>query len=289
MAFGLRGGAVTADFPCGARGYATPAVGDLDGDGKPDAVISSWFDPKGMFAFSIPGKKRLWHFQGFKHSCFAGPTIADADGDGRPEVYGVSNGGTFVSLDGKTGEPRWVRELGVRLASEAVVADVTGDGKPEILVSCGDASLRAFDAQGSEIARFDKVTGPSCSPALADADGDGVLDAVCGVHWGYSAVRFCEPAKVLWTFPAKGKGGFNAAVGDLDGKGSMVAVFSPCDGFVYCVDLRDGKERWRFRSGDPIVESAPQLADLNGDGILDIVFGSYDCRLYAVNGRGLRD
>jgi outer membrane protein assembly factor BamB len=288
MAFKIPGGAQVADVPCGVRGYATPAVGDLDGDAKPDAAIAAWFEPMGIHAFSIADKRRLWHFPGFRIACFAGPTIADVDGDGKPEVLGASLGGTFACLDGRTGEPRWVRELGVRLGAEAVVADVTGDGRPDILLSCGDGTLRVFDGQGNEVQRAEKVTGPACVPALADADGDGVLDVVCGVQIGFCCVSFREGPRILWKFAARGKGGSSAAVGDLDGKGTRVAVFSPWDGFVYCVDLADGKERWRQRTGDPTVESSPQLGDLDGDGILDVVFGSYDCSLYAVSGRGMR-
>lgn len=46
-----------------------------------------------------------------------------------------------------------------------------------------------------------------------------------------------------------------------------------------------GAVRWRFATGGWVL-SSPALYDLNGDGSLEIVFGSYDDWVYALNNRG---
>lgn len=54
------------------------------------------------------------------------------------------------------------------------------------------------------------------------------------------------------------------------------------DGFVYCLDLNDGKEIWRFRTGDNIL-STPQIIGKM------VYIGSYDCNLYAINAENGRE
>ncbi len=52
------------------------------------------------------------------------------------------------------------------------------------------------------------------------------------------------------------------------------------------MDLFNGAEKWRFLPNHGYVESAPFIADMDGDGTGDVVFGSYDLKLYCITGRG---
>ena len=57
---------------------------------------------------------------------------------------------------------------------------------------------------------------------------------------------------------------------DLDGDGLADAVFGSEDGVLYAVSGIDGRVLWRFEVGDR-VNSSPALADIDGDGALDVV------------------
>ncbi len=83
-----------------------PAVGDIDGDGRDDVVISST-DYKGNGAGAVDaflGNGRHWVFTS-ADEIPSSPVIADTDGAGTPEVLVGTNGQVYV-LDGPTGAVR---------------------------------------------------------------------------------------------------------------------------------------------------------------------------------------
>src|SRR5204862_216195 len=57
-------------------------------------------------------------------------------------------------------------------------------------------------------------------------------------------------------------------------------------GFPYRIKLAKPGHDDRGSRQDSAVYASPALADLNGDGKLDIVFGAADQRIYAIDGRG---
>src|SRR5690606_25084990 len=70
-----------------------------------------------------------------------------------------------------------------------------------------------------------------------------------------------------------------------------------CDGGVVAYRGSDGKERWRFSTkrfarkarfgtNHHTVYSTPALADTNGDGTLEIGFGSFDRNVYLLTASG---
>ena len=165
--------------------------------------------------------------------------------------------------------------------------------------------------------RFLGSSGES-SPALADVNGDGILDLVFGS--GDGAVRALNgktgnalPGFPVYTdaipvhsSPAYASGevpipreGIVAAVAadDLDGDGGLDIVAASFEGKLYVFDRegrrRDGfpvstlprlsrpENRDRFNDADPGIASAPTLADLDGDQTLEIVAGGLDGHLYA--------
>ena len=224
-------------------------------------------------------------------------------------------------------EPKWVQNLPAISCpgtsdtnchkSSPVVADINGDGKLEIVVATNNGHVLAVRHDGSVLWQTD--VGPAfgmgsgkqqiaSSPAVADIDKDGKMEVVVGAGTIYGSV--CTRGGVIvldhngrvepgWPFItqdyAVAPSGCpdtvyaTPALGDLDKDGDLEIVFGSFDKSVYALHhngelvagfppdsnlyARFGWEVLKGHMADTIW-SSPALADINGDGFLNIVIGT---------------
>ena len=127
---------VWGDLPDGhtPRGFCSPAVADIDNDGRMEIVIGARaYNHDGSVAWTNTNLYAQW---GLDYDI--APAIADLDGNGTPEVI-VVRGAVYV-LDGATGALLAQSSLpGGGQGGAPNVADFDGDGLPEIGTAGGSA------------------------------------------------------------------------------------------------------------------------------------------------------
>ncbi|MEP6660788.1 MAG: VCBS repeat-containing protein [Acidimicrobiales bacterium] len=163
---------------------SSPAIGDIDGDGRKEAIVGGgtvWNHPDAnkIFAWHLDdGSPVAGWPQVTGGSTIASPALGDIDGDGHPEVIAGSRDGSVYAWHGN-GAPMWRSALVFRGASggpiEAgpIVADVDGNGTQDVIVG-NAAQLYGLDGHtGGQLAAFDEGWSYGASAAVGNFGAAG--------------------------------------------------------------------------------------------------------------------
>jgi hypothetical protein len=294
---------------------SSPGLGDLDGDGRLDIVVGSHDRRVNALRASDGSNTPGWP-QSTTHAINSSPTVADVTGDGRPEVHiGVgldsAQGGGMYSFrpDGSvrwryTAADRQFADISVH--STPALGDITGDGRLEAVVgSLGLQSIHAVDRDGVRLPGFPFETEDTVfsSAGLIDLTGNGIDDIVIGAdsspglpgrpanvdHQGGHLWALTGAGRELWRFRTDDIVRGAPSIGDIDGDGRPDIVFGGGDHWggsdsvkVWALEL-DGRVKAGWpKTTDGVTNASPTLADLTGDGRLDVVTGTFNSR----HGRG---
>jgi hypothetical protein len=228
------------DFATGSEPFGL-AIGDIDGDGKPDIVVTNWQDSTVSVLRNMSSSGSISFASKVNFASGTNPhgaAIGDLDGDGKPDVVVTNGVGNTVSVYRNVSTsgsiqlaPKVDFSTGV-LAYYLVIADVDGDGKPDLVVAnTGPVTvsvLRNTSTSGS-ISFASKVdlatTSNPSGVAMGDIDGDGKLDLVVANYNSstLSVFRNTSSSGAI-SFGSKvdfgtGSHPWCIAMGDIDGDG----------------------------------------------------------------------
>lgn len=231
----------------------------------------------------------------------SGVLTYDVNGDGKEEVFFAGVGGV-VCLSGDNGSLIWnVSDSAIGVEVKPQMGDLDGDGIPEIIVPLEQpAGLLALHANNGS--QYWRILGLGYetygSPVMADIDGSGhptIFFASTDVFHGLngtgklSAISYNGTILRQTTVWRPCGGGLSIA--DTDGDGEFELYMG--DRFVYEPDNDYGKGvqsywarnltlRW-YRPDIVCSSHIPMLADVNKDGIMEVIIGHLDGGLAVLN------
>jgi hypothetical protein len=272
---------------------SSPVASDLDGDGVREIAIGSW---DGYFYLLDSRLDDLPSWP--KHSpkgYFSSPALADLDGDGQPEILVGSEAGRLFAwhADGSDADGFPV-DLEYKLWASPTVAEgsriAIGTQEEMFLL---DAQGRSIDGWPQPIHGWPDATAtyaPNLLAVTTLTPGDPSRGWLFAWH---------DDGQLLPGFPVElpMDSDSSPALADFDGNGHMWIVFGDDAGWLHVVDTaaherpgfpvqtkgpRPGPTPTPHPPGGNVysIEASPAVADLDGNGRLEIAVGSWDGHMY---------
>jgi outer membrane protein assembly factor BamB len=239
----------------------------------------------------------LWGFD--TQSFCAGMAAADdLDGDGNLEiVFGCyRNDGGIYALNAEDGSLLWSYfphnppHQGCN-DTAPLIYDVDGDGMPDVVVACScTPKTICLDGKTGALKWEAPSRGSDSPPTIADLDGDGRMEILHGEFLGWVRCLDAETGAFRWDMQVHTNSWIQTAptIADLDNDGQLDFVvgswaFDKTDSLYAFHGLT--KERlWALPVHDYMYHGTA-AADLDRDGIPELLIGSYNDTLYCINGK----
>ena len=282
-----------------------PLVADLDHDGKIEVLFRSTAALTCVNLLSTPlgwSVNHRWSIYDLGNSYLGAPVAADVNADGNLEVIFTAFVGpskfsspSVVRCVDANGEFIWsYSDARYITGNTPAVADLDNDGSLEVVVACFSGPLLCLNGSDGAIEwEFGPGFQSQNSPAISDLNNDGLLEVIYAPWTIPSWKLICvdHAGKEVWQHVFSERAEYSsAAIADIDGDSDLEIAIGTSK-----TDSSPPARLFLFDAlgnviANPImpatIYSAPSMADLDGDGFLEVAFGCYDDKFYVLDHLG---
>ena len=270
---------------------SSPVIGDIDNDGKMEIIfgtkdgkiLSIDMDGSLKWSYAVQGNytemELMFLDAETSNSINSSPNIEDINNDGKKEIVFGTEDGTLYVLD-STGKIFWSFKTQGPIRGSALVQKFANN-QCGIIFGSTDKNIYFLNAEGKLLWKY------ACSSPIESCP-HLVLGAKPLIIFGTNngEVHALDlRGNLIWTYNAEKKILAQALSRKVGNR--MLIFIGSTSGDLHCID-EQGSPVWKFCTGGAIC-SKVALADLNNDGVDEIVFGSCDNNVYAldINGKEL--
>jgi pSer/pThr/pTyr-binding forkhead associated (FHA) protein len=290
-----------------------PALAEINGDDNVDIVV---IQPSGIMT-AVDGKtrRRLWEANNLVLNRTSPPVAADLNENDMADLVALTADGHLVAIDGLHGAEIWMSPFFENeMIGPPIIADFNGDRHLDVAIIDVEGKLNVGYSRVFSMEWVGIDIGLPCGAPLSagDLNGDGDDEILVGTERGivliYDGVERRMTASIDVNEELnKLKGSFYEdnqirhpiGLADLNGDKALDIIISSMQGNLLCIGLAGKPEQqgnfsynlwWanmasgRQRASDFSCPFA--LADLDIDGLPDVVALADDGRIMAFRGRG---
>lgn len=288
-------------WPAAVMGGASPPVAaDLDPSYPGlEVALGTLSSGVNLYVFHADGTSMPGWPRDIGFFVASSPAIGDLDGDGDLEVVAGDFGTNAVWALHHDGTPvaGWPIPVAANVRSTAAIADLDpAFAGLEVVIGVQDGTVLALHHDGTPVSGWPVLAGnfvERCSPAVGDVDGDGDLEVFVGSWYdgnpgstgglyafsangtplpGWPVLTAAHPSIVA-----------SPALADFDGDGDLEITVGTYEtnGKIYVWHHTGAvMSGWpqtipRAPASSSAMTSSPAVGDIDGDGDLEIVTGSY--------------
>ena len=274
------------EVPMTAPVTSSPAIGDLNGDGREEIVAG---DGGGLLYLVDDQGKVLWKAKTHGPVQVESiPALGDLDGDGWMEiVVGDRSGG--VNCFDRNGKPLWTFVgLGDQMGPPLIV-DLYDRPGSEIFITSHNGHVYALGADGTLLWQIfhEKECMPGSLPVLADVEGDGKPELYIGGGLHHFIRIDPESASMVLDENVYMHVNTSILATDIDMDGKDDIVFGVKGGKAFCYSK--GHFTWNTEFHDTTFCSSPLALNLDNDLALEVIFLNHGTKILDTDGNVLNE